>query len=93
MYIVQCIRLDIAFAVTKLSRFTSNPSVEHWKAISRVLSYLKKTKELSLQYSNFHAILEGYTDRSWISSVGENKSTTGWVFILGGGAISWKSKK
>ena len=93
MYVTQCTRPDIAFAVSKLSRFTSNPSVDHWKAIGRVFGYLKKTKNLGLYYSKFPAILEGYTDASWISSLGENKSTSGWVFTLGGGAISWRSKK
>ncbi|WJZ87390.1 hypothetical protein VitviT2T_006774 [Vitis vinifera] len=93
MYAAQCTRADISFAVSKLSRFTSNPSVEHWKAIGRVLGYLKNTKELSLQYSKFPAIIEGYSDASWISSVGDNLSTTGWVFTLGGGAVSWGSKK
>ena len=83
MYATQCTRPDIAFAVSKLSRFTSNPSIDHWKAIGRVLGFLKKTKDLGLQYSKFPAILEGYTDASWISSLGDNKSTTGWVFILG----------
>ena len=93
MYAAQCTRPDIAFAVSKLSRFTSNPSVDHWKAIGRVLGYLKKTKGLSLHYSKFPSILEGYTDASWISNLGDNLSTTGWVFTLGGGAISWGSKK
>ncbi|RVX01765.1 Retrovirus-related Pol polyprotein from transposon TNT 1-94 [Vitis vinifera] len=93
MYAAQCTRADISFAVSKLSRFTSNPSVEHWKTIGRVLGYLKNTKELSLQYSKFPAIIEGYSDASWISSVGDNLSTTGWVFTLGGGAVSWGSKK
>ncbi|WKA10744.1 hypothetical protein VitviT2T_028301 [Vitis vinifera] len=93
MYAAQCTRADISFAVSKLSRFMSNPSVEHWKAIGRVLSYLKNTKELSLQYSKFPAIIEGYSDASWISSVGDNLSTTSWVFTLGGGAVSWGSKK
>lgn len=93
MYVAQCTRLEISFAVSKLSRLTSNPSVEHWKAIGRVFGYLNKTKELSLQYSKFPAILEGYTYASWISSIGDNKSTTGWVFTLGGGAISYGSKK
>ncbi|RVW29768.1 Retrovirus-related Pol polyprotein from transposon TNT 1-94 [Vitis vinifera] len=79
--------------VSKLSRFISNPSVEHWKVIARVLGCLKNTKELSLQYSNFPAILEGYSDASWISSVRDNLSTIGWVFTLGGGAVSWGSKK
>ncbi|WJZ81775.1 hypothetical protein VitviT2T_001596 [Vitis vinifera] len=93
MYAAQCTRADISFAVSKLSRFISNPSVEHWKAIGRVLGYLKNTKELSFQYSKFPAILEGYSDASWISSVGDNLSITGWVFTLGGGAVSWGSKK
>ena len=60
MYVAQCTRVDISFEISKLSKFTSNPSVEHWKAIGRVLGYLKNTKELSLQYSKFPAILEGY---------------------------------
>ena len=50
---------------------------DHWKAIGRVFGYLKKTKNLGLYYSKFPAILEGYTNASWISSLGENKSTSG----------------
>ena len=64
MYATQFTRSDIAFAVSKLSQFTSNPSVERWKAIGRVLGYLKKTKELILQYSKFHVVLKGYTNAS-----------------------------
>ena len=93
MYAAQCTRPDISFAVSKLSRFTINPSVDHWKAIGRVLGYLKKTKNLCLHYSKFPSILEGYTDASWIANLGDNLSTTGWVFTLGGGAVSWGSKK
>ncbi|GJX21974.1 hypothetical protein Tco_0226419, partial [Tanacetum coccineum] len=36
---------------------------------------------------------EGYTDASWISNTEDNSSTSGWVFLLGGGTISWASKK
>ncbi|GKE46406.1 zinc finger, CCHC-type containing protein [Tanacetum coccineum] len=35
----------------------------------------------------------GYTDASWISNTEDNPSTSGWVFLLGGGVISWHSKK
>ena len=38
-------------------------------------------------------MLEGYSDASWITSVSDNKSTSGWIFTLGGCAISWASKK
>ena len=90
---MHCTRPDIAYAVCKLSRFTSSPSVEHWKAIARVLGYLKRTKDLGLFYNNFPAVLEGYTDASWITSANDNKSTSGWVFTLAGGTVSWASKK
>lgn len=93
MYLMHCTRPDIAFAVCKLSRYTSNPSGEHWKAISRVFGYLTKTIGLGLFYNDFPATLEGYTDASWITDEKDNMSTSGWLFLLGGGAISWASKK
>ena len=37
MYVMHCTRPDIAFVVCKLSRYTSNPGVAHWKAITRIL--------------------------------------------------------
>nr|GEV50083.1 zinc finger, CCHC-type [Tanacetum cinerariifolium] len=47
----------------------------------------------SLVYTNYPSVLEGYIDTSWISNNEENSSTNGWVFLLGGGAISWAFKK
>ncbi|KAL0322252.1 UNVERIFIED_CONTAM: Retrovirus-related Pol polyprotein from transposon TNT 1-94 [Sesamum calycinum] len=41
----------------------------------------------------FPSILEGYSDASWITNVEDHSSTSGWVFLLGGGAISSASKK
>jgi hypothetical protein len=93
MYAMHCTKPDIAFAVCKIFRYTSYPSIDHWKAISRVLGYLKRTINLGLFYSKFPAVLEGYSDASWITSTSDNKSTSGWVFTLGGGVISWASKK
>ena len=93
MYAMHCTRPDIAYAICKLARYTSNPGIDHWKAIGRLLGYLKKTKNLGLFYTGFPSVLEGYTDASWITSTGDNKSTSGWIFTLGGGAISWASKK
>ncbi|GJY79199.1 hypothetical protein Tco_0485000 [Tanacetum coccineum] len=61
MYAMTCTRSDIAFAVSKLSRYSSN--------------------------------LEGYTNTSWISNTEDNSSTSGWVFLLGGGVISWAFRK
>nr|GEU89306.1 zinc finger, CCHC-type [Tanacetum cinerariifolium] len=46
-----------------------------------------------LTYTGYLLVLEGYTDIGWISNTEDNSSTSGWVFLLGGGAISWASKK
>ncbi|GJX32527.1 hypothetical protein Tco_0242382 [Tanacetum coccineum] len=88
MYAMTCIRPDIAFVVGKLSRYTSNPSTQHWQAIQRVLKYLKKTIDYSLTFTGYPSVLEGYIDASWISNTEYSSSTTGWVFFLGGGEIS-----
>ncbi|GKA23987.1 hypothetical protein Tco_0710020 [Tanacetum coccineum] len=57
------------------------------------LKYLKKTMDYSLSYTRYPSVLEGYTNASWISNTKDNSSTSGYVFLLGGGAISWASKK
>ena len=93
IYATHCTRPDIAYDVCKMSRYTSNPSTEHWKAIGRILGYLKRTKNLGLFYYDFPAVLEGYSDASWVTSASDNKSTSGWIFTIAKGAISWASKK
>ncbi|GJW43937.1 zinc finger, CCHC-type containing protein [Tanacetum coccineum] len=79
-------------AVSQLE-YTSNPGTQHWQAIQQVLKYLKKTMDYRLTYTGYPLVLEGYIDASWISNTEDNSSTSGWVFLLGGGAISWASKK
>ena len=93
MYAMYCTRLDISSSIGKLSRFANNPNVDHWKAIGRVLGYLKKTISLRLFYSKFLAMLEGYSNASWITSVSNNKCTSAWIFTFGRGAIPWTLKK
>ncbi|GKA21724.1 zinc finger, CCHC-type containing protein [Tanacetum coccineum] len=93
MYVMTCTKPDIAFAVGKLRRYTSNPGTQHLQAIQRVLMYLKKTIDYILVYSGYPSVLEGYTNVSWMSNTEDNSSTSGWVFLLGGGTISWAFKK
>ncbi|XP_070028747.1 secreted RxLR effector protein 161-like [Nicotiana sylvestris] len=93
MYIMNCTRPDIACAISKLSRFTSNPNKHHWVAMKRVLGYLEYTQDYALYYNKYLAVIEGYSDTNWITGVTETKSTSGYVFTVGGGAVSWKSSK
>ena len=91
MYLMSCRRPDIAYVVRKLSRYTSNSGTEHWKAIVRVLKYLRYTRNYGLHYTRYLVVLEGYSDANWISNDKDSKSTSGYVFTLGGGVVSWKS--
>jgi len=93
MYLASATRPDIAFAVSKLSRFVANPGDVHWRAVERIMRYLKGTVNHGLHYTGFPSVLEGYSDANWISDADEMKATTGYMFTLGGGAVSWKSCK
>ncbi|GJR77183.1 hypothetical protein Tco_0089548 [Tanacetum coccineum] len=93
MYAMTCTRPGIAFAMGKLSRYTSNHGTQQWQAIQHVPKYLKKTMDYRLTYTVYPSVLEGYIDAIWISNTEDNSSKSGWVFLLGGGAIYWASKK
>ncbi|KAL0298447.1 UNVERIFIED_CONTAM: Retrovirus-related Pol polyprotein from transposon TNT 1-94 [Sesamum radiatum] len=93
MYIMNCTRPDIAYAVNKLSRFTSNLSKDHWKWLIRVLRYLKYTSNYGLYCTRYPAVSEGYSDANWISDSKDTKSTSGYVFTIGSGVVSWKFSK
>jgi hypothetical protein len=67
--------------------------MEHWHAIERVMRYLKRTMNLRLCYHKFPAVLEGYSDADWNTLSDDSKATSGYVFSIAGGAVSWKSKK
>lgn len=88
MYVMTCTRPDIAFVVEILSRYTSSPNSVHWHAIDRALRYLRKTMVYGIVYGGYPTVLEGFTDASWISDREDHSSTSGWIFTLGGGAIS-----
>ena len=93
MYLTNCTRPDIAQAVNRLSRYTSNPGHNQWKAMVRVLRYLRETSKYGLHYTRYPAVLKGYSDANWISDTADSKSTSGFVFSLGGAAVSWKSSR
>ena len=86
-------RPDIAFVAMRLSQFNNNPTEEHIKYAKYVLRYLKGTKELKIKYDGASdAGLIRYSD----SDLGENRdnhySTSGHVFLMANGAISWASQ-
>eukprot|EP00253_Pinus_taeda_P022001 PITA_22001 len=87
-------RPDIMHAVSLISRFMERPKEAHWHATKRILRYVKGTKRFGILYTvSERSDLIGYTDSDWAGSVNDQKSTSGYVFHMGSGAISWASKK
>src|SRR3954470_19366687 len=94
MYASTCTRPDISFVVGMLGRYQSNPGMDHWKAAKKVLRYLQGTEDYMLTYRrSYHLEVIGYSDSDFTGCVDSRKSTFGYVFLLAGGAISWKSGK
>jgi hypothetical protein len=93
MYLASATRPDISFAMSKLSWFTSNPGDDHWCALERVMHYLVGAMDYIIHYSEYPAVLEGYNDANWMSYMDELYVTSGYVFTLGGVAVSWRSCK
>jgi len=86
-------RPDISYAVGKLSKFCAAPTEAHLTAVKRVLRYLKGTISLVLQYNRGDDELIGYSDADWGSDGDDRHSTTGNLFLMSGGAVSWLSKR
>ena len=89
-------RPDISYAVSQLSQFLTDPTSVHMAAAKRVLRYLKGTRNLSIVYcggdrSSIH--IYGFADAGWAADRDDRKSTTGYIFIINNGAVSWTSHK
>ena len=98
MYAMVCTRPDIAHAVGVLSRFMSNPRKEHWRAVKHVFRYLCGTSDYGLCYQGRPGLermldIRGFFDADWVGDLDQRRSTSGYVFSLFGGAVSWMSKR
>jgi hypothetical protein len=96
MYPMLGIRPDLTYAVAALRRHNATPGMVHLQSLDRVFRYLHKTSSLHLVFRHGMlngTTLHGFVDADWASDVNDQKSTSGFVFMLRGGAISWGSKK
>eukprot|EP00253_Pinus_taeda_P036535 PITA_36535 len=98
MYAMVCTRQNISHAVGVLSRFMSKPGKEHWTGVKRVFRYLRGTSDYGLYYQGrpgLDTVLDfrGFIDVDWVGDLDQRRSTSGYVFNLFGGAVSWMSKK
>jgi len=93
MYAMLGTRPDIAYAVSSVSRYAANPTPAHMTAVKRIFSYLRGTIDLQLTFRGELTDLIGYSDSDWGGDPVTHRSTAGFVFNVGSGAISWSSKR
>ncbi|XP_052477147.1 secreted RxLR effector protein 161-like [Gossypium raimondii] len=85
---------DIMHSVSLISRFMEHPKEMHFLAAKRILCYLQGTSDYGILYKKgAKSNLIGFTDSDFAGDTNDWKSTSGYVFMLGSGAISWSSKK
>ncbi|XP_031279307.1 secreted RxLR effector protein 161-like [Pistacia vera] len=94
MYAMISTRPDLSFSMSLLSRFMSNPGSEHWSALKWVLRYINGTSHIGLEYCKRYNSLDlvGFVDSDFVGDKDTRKSTTTYVFTLGGNCVSWKSQ-
>jgi transposase InsO family protein len=87
-------RPDITYAVSSVGRFCAKPTKQHWMAVKRIMRYLKGTLNFGLLYkkSGLKDCI-GYSDSDWAGDIDDRRSTSGYLFLISGTAISWRSKK
>jgi histone deacetylase 1/2 len=90
-------RPDIAFSVNKVCQFMSQPLDSHWKAVKRILRYLKGTMHHGLLLNPATTgppfSLHAYSDADWGSDQDDRRSTSGSCIYFGPNLVSWGSKK
>ncbi|XP_041004001.1 secreted RxLR effector protein 161-like [Juglans microcarpa x Juglans regia] len=94
MYAQFYTRPDIAVAMGMLGRYQSDPGLNHWRAAKKVIRYIQGTKDCMLMYrwtDNLEVI--DYSDSDFVGCIDSRKSTLGYIFLMVGGAVSWRSAK
>ena len=91
MYAMVCSRPDLSHALSVVSRYMANPGKEHWKTVQWIFRYLRGTSNACLQFGNSRDELVGYVDSDYAGDLDKRRSLTGYVFTIGGCAVSWKA--
>ncbi|KAE8678885.1 Serine/threonine-protein kinase Nek5 [Hibiscus syriacus] len=93
MYAMVCTRPDLAHAVSQVCKYMSKPGKQHWDAVKWIFRYLKGTVGHGIVFGSQrdNPLVVGYVDSDYAGDLDNRRSTTGYVFTLGGGPICWKS--
>src|SRR5260370_42157674 len=94
MWAALCTQPNIAFTVNSLAQLNSFFRPEHIAAVKQIFQCLKGMINYGIQYScsKSGTMPIGYTDADWAEDK-DQKSISGNVFIMSGGAVAWSAKK
>ena len=95
MHLMVQTRPDLAQSVSRLAEFMSNLTDEHGVALKRLLRYLQRTQELGICWNRSigNLTMEAWTDASWEEDPDDSRSRSGYVVMMAGGPVAWKSLK
>ena len=95
MYLMVQTRPDFAYSISRLAQFMSNSHKEHWMVLKRVLKYLQGTQQLDIYYTRTEGqlTLSAWTDASEGEDPDDSRSSNGYVILIQGGPVAWKSQK
>lgn len=88
-------RPDIAFGVGVVNRYLDKHDATHWSAVKRILRYLKETEHYGIMYTKTEGpnIIKGFSDSDFVSDMDTRRSTTGYIFKLSNGPVTWNSQR
>src|ERR1700759_2170227 len=96
LFLAMTTRPDIAFSVSVLCCFISNPGQPHWRTVQHLFHYLQGTKDMRLTYRGDkydpECIFTAFTDSDHAGNADNGRSTSGYLLCIGGGAVSWSSR-
>ena len=93
MYLIVT-RPDIMYSMSLISRYMENPTEIHLLVAKRILRYLQEPRDFGLFYKKGEKLeLFGFTDSDYAGDQDDRRSTSGYVFMLATGVVSWSSKK
>lgn len=94
IYLAVPSRPDIFYVVNQVAHHSENPNRSRWTAVKRIISYLKGTTQLGIQFDGrWSKVITGFTDADYAGDPDTRRSTTGFVFLLNGGLVSWSTPR
>ncbi|XP_060968668.1 secreted RxLR effector protein 161-like [Cannabis sativa] len=94
MYVMVCTRLDLAYAMSIISRFITDPGPKHWDVVKWVMMYVIGSLNLGLVYKEDEKRcreVEGFVESDYAGCIDTRRLLTGYIFTALGGCIRWKS--